>query len=259
VGLGVLGLGIFVLVWDIYASSLSEPWIIATPQSMLGSLGYLLQNQIPTEVAGVNNIYSSMAATVELIVAGFGISLVGVPVGFVMGRWRAAEAIFDPWINALYAIPMIAVAPLIYISLGGSFPSELMIVFLMTFFTITINTFHGVRYVSSAYAEVGESFGASEGQFIRQIVLPASLPDIVAGMRLGLGRAVLGAIVAEVLLGYNGLGYMMMSFLSLSRISYMMAVITVIACFGLVFLNAPRLVERRLFRWKEGERLSRSM
>jgi len=259
VGLGVLGLTVFVLVWDIYASSLAEPWIIATPPSMLLSLGNLLQNQIPTEVAGVSDIYSSMAATVELIVAGFAISLLGIPVGFVMGRWRAAEAIFDPWINALYAIPMVAVAPLIYISLGGSFLSELMIVFLMTFFTITINTFHGVRYVSNVYAEVGKSFGASESQFVKQIIWPASLPDIVAGMRLGLGRAVLGAIVAEVLLGYNGLGYMMMSFLSLSRISYMMAVITLIALFGLVFLNAPRLVERRLFRWKEGERLSRSM
>jgi NitT/TauT family transport system permease protein len=259
VGLGVLGLAVFVILWDAYAVLLANPLIIATPASMVESLIALLQNQIPREVAGVDNIYAAMAATIELIVIGYGFSLTGIPVGFIMGRWRAAEAIIDPWINALYAIPMVAIAPLIYVSMGGNFVGELLIVFLMTFFTITINTFHGVRYVSNTYAEVGSSFGASERQFVRHIILPASLPDIVAGMRLGLGRAVLGSIVAEVVLGYNGLGYMMMSFLSLSRITYMMAVISIIAGFGILFLNAPRLIERRLFKWKESERLSRSM
>jgi len=259
VGLGILGLATFVLLWDAYATELAEPWVVATPGSVLASLASLLQNQIPRGVAGVRDIYSAMAATVELILIGFGISLLGIPVGFIMGRWKAAEAIIDPWINALYAIPMIAIAPLIYVTIGGSLEAMLVIVFLMTFFTITINTFHGVRYVSNTYAEVGKSFGASESQFLRQIVLPASLPDIVAGMRLGLGRAVLGAIVAEVVLGYNGLGEMMISFLSISEISYMMAVITIIAVFGVFFLNAPRLVERRLFKWKESERLSRSI
>jgi NitT/TauT family transport system permease protein len=258
VTLGSVGLAVFVGAWEIYALFIGNPVRVATPTAVLASLYALLQNQIPPAIAGVSNIYTAILATLELIVLGFGVSLVGIPIGLVMGRWKAAEAIIDPWINALYAIPLVALIPLIYLAWGGSFAGALLVVFIFTVFTITLNTFHGVRYVSNSYAEVGKSFGASERQFFRHIILPASAPDIVAGMRLGLGRAVLGSIVAEALLLYNGLGYMMFSFQSYTRTSYMMATVSVIALLGLFFLNTPKLLERRLFRWKEGERLSRS-
>ena len=249
------------MIWYLYAVWVGDPFRVAGPASALNSLSSLLQNQIPPSVAGVSNIYDAIISTLELIAIGFAVSLVGIPVGFLMGRWRAAEAIIDPWINALYAIPMVALAPLIYLSIpgGGSFNGDLAIVFLMTFFTITINTFHGVKYVSNSYAEIGRSFCASEAQFLRHILLPASLPDIVSGMRLGLGRAVLGSIVAEVLLSHNGLGYMMISFQSLTRVADMEASISIIALLGIFFLNTPRLVERSLFKWKQGERLSRNI
>jgi len=261
VSLAVAGLAIFVMIWYLYAVWVGDPFRVAGPASALNSLSSLLQNQIPPSVAGVSNIYDAIISTLELIAIGFAVSLVGIPVGFLMGRWRAAEAIIDPWINALYAIPMVALAPLIYLSIpgGGSFNGDLAIVFLMTFFTITINTFHGVKYVSNSYAEIGRSFCASEAQFLRHILLPASLPDIVSGMRLGLGRAVLGSIVAEVLLSHNGLGYMMISFQSLTRVADMEASISIIALLGIFFLNTPRLVERSLFKWKQGERLSRNI
>jgi NitT/TauT family transport system permease protein len=258
IALAVVGLAIFVLAWDAYAFWVDNPVIVAPPLSVFGALSALFQNQIPKALSG-ENLYIDLLATLELIAVGFAISLVGIPVGFLMGRWRTAEALIDPWINALYAIPMVAIAPIIYLLAGGSFLADLVIVFLMTFFTITLNTFHGVRYVSNAYAEVGKSFGASEGQFTRHILLPASLPDIVSGMRLGLGRAVLASIVAEVLLSHDGLGNLMFAFQQFGRTSFMMAVVMIIAVVGILFLNTPRLVEQRLFRWKAGERLSRSL
>lgn len=259
--LALAGLAIFVVIWYAYAAWVGDPFRVAGPASAFDSFSSLLQNKIPPSVAGVSNIYGAIVSTLELIVIGFGVSLVGIPVGFLMGRWRAAEALIDPWINALYAIPMVALAPLIYLSIpgGGSFNGDLVIVFLMTFFTITINTFHGVKYTSNSYAEIGRSFGASEGQFFRHILIPASLPDIVSGMRLGLGRAVLGSIVAEVLLSHNGLGYMMISFESLTRVADMEASISIIALLGIFFLNTPKLVERNFFKWKQGERLSRNI
>jgi len=256
--LAVVGLGLFVVVWEAYALWVDNPITIATPVAVGGSLSALLQNQIPKVLTG-ENMYSDLLSTLQLIAVGFTISLVGIPVGFVMGRWRAAEAVMDPWVNALYAMPMVAVAPIIYLIAGGSFGSALVIVFLMTFFTITINTFHGVKYVSNAYAEVGRSFGATEGQFTRHILLPASLPDIVAGMRLGLGRAVLASIVAEVLLTHEGLGNLMFAFQQLGRTSYMMAIVSVIALIGVSVLNLPRVLEHRVFKWKESERLSRTI
>jgi NitT/TauT family transport system permease protein len=256
VALAAVGLGIFVTAWDAYALLINNPITVAPPASVAGALSAMLQNQIPKALSG-ENLYSDFLATLQLIVVGYTISLVGIPVGFIMGRWKAAEAIIDPWINALYAIPMVAIAPIIYLIAGGNFAGDLYIVFLMTFFTITINTFHGVKYVSNSYAEVGKSFGANEWQFTRYLLFPASLPDIVAGMRLGLGRAVLGSIVAEVLISHDGLGNLMFAFQQFSRTNYTMAVISVIAIIGVLFLNTPRLVERRLSRWKESERLSR--
>jgi NitT/TauT family transport system permease protein len=258
--LGAVGLALFIGVWELYALYVADPVNVATPISVAGSLYALLLNHIPPGIVGVENIYAAILETLELVTIGFGVSLLGIPVGFVMGRWKLAEAIIDPWINALYAIPLVSVIPLIYLAQGGgTFAGEVLVVFIFTFFTITLNTFHGVRYVSNSYAEVGNSFCATERQFIRHIVFPSSLPDIVAGMRLGLGRAVLGSIVAEALLSFHGLGELMISFLSYTRTSYMMATVTIIAILGIFFLNTPKLVERRLFRWKEGERLSRSM
>lgn len=253
-----VGIGVFLIVWDAYAVWINNQVAIATPVSVAGSLSAMLLNQFPKAVIG-ENLYLDLLATLQLITIGYLISLVGIPIGFLMGRWRAAEAIVDPWINALYAIPMVAFAPIIYVTVGGSLLGGLLIVFLMTFFTITINTFHGVRYVSNSYAEVGRSFGANEGQFFRHVLLPASLPDIVAGMRLGLGRAVLGTIVAEVLLTHDGLGNLMFVFQELSRTPEMMGVIVLIAIIGVLVLNAPKLLERKLFAWKESERLSRNL
>jgi NitT/TauT family transport system permease protein len=258
--LGIVGLAIFVGIWEAYALYVADPVNVASPVSVAGSLYSLLLNHIPRGIVGVENIYTAILETLELVIIGFGISLLGIPVGFIMGRWRLAEAIADPWINALYAIPLVSLIPLIYLAQGGgTFAGELLVVFIFTFFTITLNTFHGVRYVSNSYAEVGNSFCATERQFIRHIVLPASLPDIVAGMRLGLGRSVLGSIVAEALLGFHGLGELMISFQSYTQTFYMMATITIIAIIGIFFLNTPKLVERRLFKWKEGERLSRNI
>ena len=104
--------------------------------------------------------------------------------------------------------------------------------------------------MSNSLAEVGKSFGASEAQFIAKIILPASLPEIVAGMRIGLGRALLGAILAEALLSKSGLGGMMMAFQQLLNTPYMMASVVLIAVIGITLLQAPKLLERRLYWWR---------
>ena len=215
IGLLLVSLAVFVVIWQILADVVHNTVILAAPIPVLTALGLLLTGHVPVGAAGMENMYSAMLSTGEMIAAGYAISLVGIPVGIVMGRWRAAEAIIDPWVNAIYAIPMVALTPLIYPLTGASFSAAVFVVFLISVFTIMVNTYSGVKYTSNTLAEVGKTFGASEFQFLRKIILPASLPDIVAGMRLGLGRAVLGAIVAQVLVTSNDLGESMMIFQSL--------------------------------------------
>lgn len=233
--------------------------ILAAPIPTLAAVVALMENQIPANAVGLSHVYDAMVTTLEIIVLGFAVSLVGIPIGVVMGRWKSAEAIIDPWINAIYAIPMVALVPVLYFALGTGFWADVFIAFLLSVFMVTLNTFSGVRYVSNSLAEIGKTFGATEGQFLRKIILPASLPDIVAGMRLGLGRAVLGAVVAEVLLSRNSLGEMMMGFQELLNTPYMMAIVFLIAILGILALQTPKLVERYMFKWKESERLSRGV
>ncbi len=256
-------IAIFIGAWEIAAAIVNARIILADPYSVLFALSGLLQNHIPVAAAGIGNIYQAILLTIEIVVVGFVLSLVGIPVGFLMGRWKAAEAIIDPWINALYAIPMVALIPVMYFglanSLGGTFVGDVFIAFLMAVFTVTINTYHGVKYISNSLAEVGKAYGASEAQFTRHIIFPASLPDIVSGMRLGLGRAVLGAVIAEALFSVNGLGYSMLTFQETLDTPDMIAIISLIALIGIVALQTPKFIERRLFKWKESERLSRGL
>ena len=257
IGIVLLSLGVFVAIWQILADVINNPVILSTPLSVMQALGFLLGGGIPTGATGIGNIYTQIWVTVEFIVVGYIISLVGIPIGIIMGRWRTAETIIDPWINALYAIPMVALAPLIYPLTGGTFSAAILIVFLISVFTIMVNTYTSVKYTSNNLAEVGKTFNASESQFLSKIVLPASLPDIVAGMRLGLGRAVLGAIVAEVLVTFNQLGESMMIFQMLINTPASMAIVVIIALIGILALQTPRIIEHYAFRWKETERLQR--
>jgi len=173
-----------------------------------------------------------------------------------MGRWKTAEIVIDPWLNAAYSIPIVILIPMLYFAIGADFFAEVFVTFLLTVFTVIVNTHNGVRYVSNSLAEVGKSFGASEAQFIAKIILPASLPDIIAGMRIGMGRAILGAVLAEALMSGNGLGGMMFTFQAVLNTPYMMAVVLLIALMGVVVLQFPKLLERRLSRWKETETTS---
>ncbi|PSN83543.1 hypothetical protein B9Q01_04400 [Candidatus Marsarchaeota G1 archaeon OSP_D] len=265
----IVSILLFGAIWELAAKLINNHVILPTPISSFKALYLLIQNKIPPGAAGVGSFESMLLQTLEITAIGFLLSsAVGIPIGYLIGRWRAAEAIIDPWINALYAIPMVALIPLLYFGSGSLIPvsvfdyqgdllPDVLVSFIMAVFTIIINTYQGVRLVSNSLVEVGKAFGASENQLTRHVVIPAALPDIVAGMRLGLGRALLGAIIAEALLSTNGLGYAMLAFQSILNTPYMVATIMVIAFIGFVLLQTPKLIERRLFKWKETERIKR--
>lgn len=253
----LISITVFVVIWQILSTVINNTVIMAPPLSVLRSLASLFAGVVPTGATGVGTIYQGIDTTVELLGVGYLISLVGIPIGIIMGRWKSAESIIDPWINALWAIPMVALTPLIYPLTGGTFSAGVLVVFLISVFTIIVNTYTGVKYTSNSLAEVAKTFNASEYQFMTKVVLPASLPEIVAGMRLGLGRAVLGAIVAEVLVMFSSLGSEMMSLQDLINTPGSEAVVFVIALIGIVALQAPKLIEHYAFKWKETERMQR--
>jgi ABC-type nitrate/sulfonate/bicarbonate transport system permease component len=150
------------------------------------------------------------AATFESLqpfVAGYGLAiLLGVPLGLVIGRYRVAEAALGIYVTAGYAMPLVALVPLLVLWLGLGFAVKAAVVFLMSVFPICINTWLGVTAVPKSLIEVGKSFVAPNTVILRRIILPATLPYIMAGIRLAVGRAVVAMVIAEFFTTISGLG-----------------------------------------------------
>src|ERR1043165_361158 len=135
----------------------------------------------------------AIAISFQALAIGFFISvLFGVPLGLLMGRYRRVEAFLEVYMTALLAVPMISFIPFLVIAFGLGLVSRVWIVFLFAFVIIAINATAGVRNVDPTLTEMARSFGARESELFLKVILPAAMPMILAGIRLGMGRAVLG-------------------------------------------------------------------
>jgi len=243
---------IFLSLWQLIASLTNNSLILAKPLPVFQALVNLLQDNVPRATEGLQNPTIAIVQTLEIVFLGFGLAaIVGIPIGILEGRWNFAAGIIDPWIDATHSIPIVALIPTLYFAIGGSFFAFVFIAFLLAVFSIIVNTQSGVKYSIGFLSDVGRSFRASELQFISKIVLPASMPDIITGLRVGLGRAILGAVLAQALLSGNGLGGMIVTFQDLYATPYTMATLLLIAVLGILVLQLPKQLEKRIFKGNE--------
>src|SRR5579871_3738328 len=157
-------------------------------------------------------LWSALYESLRPFVLGYALAIVfGVPLGLVIGRFRVLEAALGIYITAGYAMPLVALVPLLVLWLGLGFAVKVAIILLMSVFPICINTWLGVTAVPKALIEVGKSFVAPKHVILRRIILPATLPYIMAGLRLSLGRAVVAMVVAEFFTSISGLGAIIQS------------------------------------------------
>src|SRR5262249_29754887 len=162
------------------------------------------------EMFADRSIWADLAVSGEEFVLGYGLAiLIGVPLGILMGWYSRLNAVLDPFVNALYATPRIALMPLIIIWFGIDLPAKIAIIFLSTVFPILVNTITGVRTMERDFVKVARSFGASDGQLFWTVALPSSVPNLLTGLRLGLGHALIGIVVGEMYGASAGIGFMM--------------------------------------------------
>jgi len=172
---------------------------VATPTGVARALPRVLSNAAFWTAAG---------ATLGAVLHGLAISIVaGTAIGLAMGRLRSVEFGLRYYINSLFATPMVAILPLVTLWFGYTADARLAVVVFAAFFSIAVNTSDGARSVPVEYLEVAQSFRGSTWRTLFDIVLPASLPYLLAGMRLAAGRALIGAVVAEFFISIPGLGY----------------------------------------------------
>lgn len=179
---------------------------------------------------------------------------VGITVGVAMGRIRMVEYVLEPYVNALYSTPSIALIPLFILWFGVGLVSKVIIIFTLSVFIVIINTFTGVKNLSQSVIDIGAAFGASERQIFWKVVLPAALPFIMTGLRLAVGRAILAMIVAEFFTSIVGLGGMIVKYGNFFQTAKMFVPIIVVSLLGVGFVELIKYIERKLAPWKETER-----
>ncbi len=159
------------------------------------------------QLARTGKLWAAMIDSLRPFLLGYALAiLIGVPIGLVTGRFRAVEAAIGIYVTAGYAMPLVALVPLLVLWLGLGFAVKVAVVFLMSVFPICINTWLGVTAVPKTLIEVGKSFVAPDSVILRRIILPATLPYIMAGIRLAVGRAVVAMVIAEFFTSISGLG-----------------------------------------------------
>ena len=188
---------VLLLVWEFFGRDVN-PIFGSYPSAIAVAFWDLVRS---------GQLASALYESLRPFALGYGLAIViGVPLGLVIGRFRTAEAAFGIYITAGYAMPLVALVPLLMLWLGLGFAVKVAVVFIMCLFPICINTWLGVAAVPKTLIEVGKSFVAPDAVILRRIVLPATLPYIMAGIRLAVARAVVGMVIAEFFTTISGLG-----------------------------------------------------
>ncbi len=167
-----------------------------------------------------------------------------------MGWRRRAENALDPFLTPLYASPLVALALLLIIVFGVGVLGKAALVFLLSIFPFVFNTFAGVKNVNQVLVNVVRSFSASEWQLMKVVVIPNSLPYIIAGLRVAIGRAILGVVVGEFFGSSQGLGYMIASAVTNYKVDVVFVSVTIFIALSVILTLAVKRRESRLASWR---------
>jgi ABC-type nitrate/sulfonate/bicarbonate transport system permease component len=243
---GVASVAVLLIVWELLprlvTMSAGTKLFFTTPSAIAGTLWTMF---------ATGSIWKPLGVSASGFAVGLGLAIaVGLPLGVLIGRSRILNAMLDPFITAFNATPRLVFLPLVMLWFGLGLWSKVAIVFIGALFPILINTYEGVRNSDKVLINVVRSFGASEWDIARLVVIPNAMPYIVAGLRLAIGRAVLGVVVAEFFGSESGLGVMMVQAAGRYQVDIVFAGLIVFAALSLVMTALVQLLEHRLSRWR---------
>lgn len=232
----VLGL----LVWEAIGRALPKA-LFASPSAVLGRLAAMTAD---------GSLPMALLGAVQHMLVGYVLAvLVAIPVGIVVGRNVAVATAVEPILNAIYAIPPVALVPFFIIWFGLYFEGRVALVFAMCFFEILINVLQGVRNIDRGLLDAARSLEVRGLALYRKVVIPAASPFIFTGLRVGIGRAVNAMITAELFFSAVNLGQMLKNSSNAFDTASAFAVILVVSLFGLVCQEGMRFTERLVIPW----------
>ncbi|MEM1369818.1 MAG: ABC transporter permease [Cyanobacteria bacterium P01_H01_bin.15] len=233
---------VFLAIWETAANSgMIKVILISSPSRIFKAAIWLFNNGF---------WYDIWVSSTELGLGLFTAILVGIPAGICLGWYSKLRAAFDPFISALYATPRVALLPLLILWFGIGIESKVAVVFLGGIFPILVNTLTGVRTLDPLLLKCARSFSASDRQILTTLALPSSVPFIIAGVRLAVGRGLVGIVVGELIASKAGVGHMMSIAGATFQTDKLFVGIILLASTGYVLTESIKLVERYFERWR---------
>jgi NitT/TauT family transport system permease protein len=236
-----LSLVVLLIAWQILGRSVN-PVLGSYPTAVAEAFWQLLSS---------GELLKALGTSLQSFAAGYVAAIViGVPLGLVIGRSRFLENAIGVYITAGNAMPLVAFVPLLVLWFGLGFTVKAVIVFLMSMFPIAINTWAGVRSVPKTLIEVGRSFVAPPSVILRRIILPATLPYIMTGVRLAVGRAVVAMVIAEFFTAISGLGGIIINSANNFETATMFVPIVIIMVLATLLNGFVGYIERKVAPWQ---------
>ncbi len=227
-------------VWEIYGRSVN-PILFTYPSAVA---------QAAVTIIGSGELWKYLSASLIVFVQGLALAIaVGIPLGVLMARFHLVDAVAEMYINALYALPTVAIVPLLVLWFGFDTLAKTVIVFLFTVFPIILNTYQGVRNVEGNLLEVARSFCSSERRLWTDVVIPSALPYILVGLRLAVGRGLVGIVIADFYTAISGIGYLIVQYANNFQTAKLFVPILVLMLLGVVLTELLKRIEKWLTPW----------
>lgn len=242
VALSIGGIVAVLVVWELVSLFMAQSAVVPSPWAAANSLVSMLRT---------GSFWSRFDVSAEALAAGFGIVVgAGIPLGILAGFSPVADKALDPYVSFLLSAPLAPLVPVLIAAVGLGIWSTILEVIAFAMPILIVNTIDGVRQAPASLLEMATSFQASRRQVLWHVRLPNALPSVMAGLRLAVGRAVIGMIVAELIVANTGLGGLINNFGSTFNGPGLYATVIIVVIMGMVLVRLLGSVDKRVVRWR---------
>lgn len=236
----IASLIVVLLAWEIYGRSVNR--LLFAPISAIA--------QASVEIVGSGELWRYLSISLQVFIQGLGLAcIIGIPLGVLMARVRVVDTILEMYINALYSTPTVAIVPLLVLWFGFDTLSKTIVIFLFTVFPLILNTYQGVRNVEANLLEVARSFCSTEMRTWRDVVVPSALPYILVGLRLAIGRGLVGMVIADFYMAVTGIGYLVNQYANSFQTAKLFVPILTLMTMGVGLTWFVQILEKRITPW----------
>ncbi len=240
----LISLAVLLIVWQIFGSRVNKA-VFAPPSRVI---------EAGLAMAQSGELWSYLRGSLLTLIYGLALSIaIGLPTGILMARSKLAGYALEWYVAAFNSTPMVALVPLITLVFGFDVTAKVIVVIISAVFAIIINTEQGVRNVDQRLLEVARSFRTTERALWGDVIVPSALPYIAAGMRLAVGRALVGMVVAEFFTAVSGVGYLIVRYSNSFEPDHMLVPIVVVMALGIALTAVTGGIERRIAPWNKHE------